>query len=743
MSETPVFEIQGVTQTNYIRSAVGELYQNGGWTPDPNSPVSAYSGNYIPQEITPYSTETHSSVTIDPLVSFDGNIPALLYTNELVLSNALPTSYFSNLNVFTVRGSFKSSYLDEYTYYDFNASLLQATPLASDAPSIYLEVPTTLKPCLDQVLGQIDFSQATSAYDKIIDIKLYLQANYVYDLNYTNAPQNVDPIQWFLLTEKRGVCANFNSAFAMLLREEGIPSRVVAGYSIDGSASDQIVRQKQAHEWAEVEFQNIGWVEFDATGHGALPSPQQVDTKTIITSVSPSAVKGGLFVTKGIVTDLSGNPASGLTVAVYLMKNKDDATGIMCGSSTTANDGTFSITTEIPATVSVGDYQVVAKTLGDDEYSGSQSDPTLTVNAQTLIRTESADQAVIDEPFSLTAQLTENFSGLPIANQPLLLTYTANGENNQISGVTNQSGYANLNFASIPDTSDNNIQYTISFVQSGFYLATSTNGELILAGSAQPHQSTPNQGKAGNSSLFIYEVASTAIVIGVTISILAALFYRKKRAPVQTLGTNKESALMDAIQSPPKNSGTSLSIVFPRIKSPFPDVWGVNEAFEVQFKLGKNSEPISGELEVQIGSEPAKRLTTNTDGIATIELNLPTKGSITLRAKHSQTKPSVSAQRNLRIVDYTEEIVAVFKEVYEFGKGSGLKISKDTSPREFQRRMLNAFNEQKNISLEEAVTMFEVADYSLYTLNRPDYERMFLSSISLKQQLSSNSRCDG
>ena len=56
----------------------------------------------------------------------------------------------------------------------------------------------------------------------------------------------------------------------MLARAAGIPARVVAGWVIDPSQDIQTVYSNQAHQWAEIALDGIGWVTFDPTRHEAL-----------------------------------------------------------------------------------------------------------------------------------------------------------------------------------------------------------------------------------------------------------------------------------------------------------------------------------------------------------------------------------------------------------------------------------------------------------------------------------------
>ena len=87
-----VFEIFGTTQTDYIRMAVGEIYQDRGWARNPSSPVAYYTGGNIDFSIQ-YSTKTQSSVNIRFADTWQGSIPTIVYSNKIDLAQLLPMYY--------------------------------------------------------------------------------------------------------------------------------------------------------------------------------------------------------------------------------------------------------------------------------------------------------------------------------------------------------------------------------------------------------------------------------------------------------------------------------------------------------------------------------------------------------------------------------------------------------------------------------------------------------------------------
>ncbi len=104
-------------------------------------------------------------------------------------------------------------------------------------------------------------------YEKALSIKLYLLENYEYTRTLDKASLN-SPLEDFLIEKKQGHCEYFATAMVILLREAGVPARIVNGF-VGGEWNPHgefyLVRESDAHSWAEVYFPSYGWVIFDAT----------------------------------------------------------------------------------------------------------------------------------------------------------------------------------------------------------------------------------------------------------------------------------------------------------------------------------------------------------------------------------------------------------------------------------------------------------------------------------------------
>jgi hypothetical protein len=87
-----------------------------------------------------------------------------------------------------------------------------------------------------------------------------------------------DAMDDFLLETRRGFCEHYSSAFVYLMRAAGIPARVVTGYQggdINPLGNYVIVRQSNAHAWAEVWFEDSGWTRVDPT---SAVSPDRIES---------------------------------------------------------------------------------------------------------------------------------------------------------------------------------------------------------------------------------------------------------------------------------------------------------------------------------------------------------------------------------------------------------------------------------------------------------------------------------
>ena len=86
-----------------------------------------------------------------------------------------------------------------------------------------------------------------------------------------------DTVDDFLFGTRAGFCEHYSSAFVVLMRAMGMPSRVVTGYQggeLNPVDNFWLIRQADAHAWAEVWLAGRGWVRVDPT---AAVAPERIE----------------------------------------------------------------------------------------------------------------------------------------------------------------------------------------------------------------------------------------------------------------------------------------------------------------------------------------------------------------------------------------------------------------------------------------------------------------------------------
>ncbi|MEI8346746.1 MAG: DUF3488 and transglutaminase-like domain-containing protein [Pseudomonadota bacterium] len=141
---------------------------------------------------------------------------------------------------------------------------------------MYLLTPYTPKGKLQDILKKLYSS----------DWKMFVENTLNYfreQMTYTYAPGEFGPnpadfVRQLFFENKKGLCGHFASAFALVMRWGGIPSRVVVGYQ-GGEYNDYgnywIVRQKNAHAWVEIYTPERKWERIDPT---YIISPDRINT---------------------------------------------------------------------------------------------------------------------------------------------------------------------------------------------------------------------------------------------------------------------------------------------------------------------------------------------------------------------------------------------------------------------------------------------------------------------------------
>ncbi|HZP97001.1 MAG TPA: transglutaminaseTgpA domain-containing protein [Candidatus Limnocylindria bacterium] len=131
----------------------------------------------------------------------------------------------------------------------------------------YLQIPSTLPQRVRELAHKVTAGQP-DPYDVAETIESYLRTTYHYAPRVKAPPPGRDPVDYFLFDLKEDFCEYFASSMTLMLREMGVPARVVEGYTtgtLDPVTGKYVVKELDAHAWVEAYFPAYGWIEFEPT----------------------------------------------------------------------------------------------------------------------------------------------------------------------------------------------------------------------------------------------------------------------------------------------------------------------------------------------------------------------------------------------------------------------------------------------------------------------------------------------
>lgn len=156
------------------------------------------------------------------------------------------------------------------------------------AQTQYTEVPKNMPELTDMVNTIKTYAEYKSALAQLTEediasrntarlrlgslVASQLRARAGYSLDPGSLPQGTDPIEYFLGENQKGYCVHFASAGVLILRQLGVPARYVSGFVVHtsqftqrGSSYVASVMDENAHAWAEIWLDNVGWVPVEMT----------------------------------------------------------------------------------------------------------------------------------------------------------------------------------------------------------------------------------------------------------------------------------------------------------------------------------------------------------------------------------------------------------------------------------------------------------------------------------------------
>jgi transglutaminase-like putative cysteine protease len=153
------------------------------------------------------------------------------------------------------------------------------TAYPAEVAQNFLQLPGNEPPIVAETAEQIQRTyDPETPYGTARAIERYLvyDGGFVYnlDVSYRRADKAIEE---FLGDGGEGFCTQFATSMALLLRESGIPSRVVYGATVGQKAGpdEYVVTGSNMHTWVEAYFPGVGWYPFDPTPGFSMPAAME------------------------------------------------------------------------------------------------------------------------------------------------------------------------------------------------------------------------------------------------------------------------------------------------------------------------------------------------------------------------------------------------------------------------------------------------------------------------------------
>jgi protein-glutamine gamma-glutamyltransferase len=222
-------------------------------------------GGYLPQALTYAGEAYHYRITLEP------SQQRWWFTLDTVDHSPAPYVYFNYDYELVAR----DPVTDTTSFDAVSHTVTRSTgPLSKLARQVETQWPKGRNPRSLQLAR--DIRARVSSDGAFVDavLKLLRTGGFVYSL--TPPLLDYDSVDDFLFNTRSGFCGHYASAFVTLMRGAGIPARVVTGY-LGGEWNPIgeyfIVRQSDAHSWAEVWLEGRGWTRIDPT---AVVEPERL-----------------------------------------------------------------------------------------------------------------------------------------------------------------------------------------------------------------------------------------------------------------------------------------------------------------------------------------------------------------------------------------------------------------------------------------------------------------------------------
>ncbi len=276
VGDTPIMDVYVERKLPYVywQTIIYDTYNDGGWKVADNDPVLQISDDGVLS--VPFSLSrqiiTQTVVNYMPNSSLLYAAPEVIGADRDMFVEASDDGNGNSLITATrsrrvLKQGDQYEMISRYSTADATSLRNATTDYPEWVTNTYLQMPDTITPETIQLADELTAGY-DNVFDKAIAVRDYLRVNIKYNDQIAAPPANMDPIHYVLFVKSEGYCNYYASAMAMMMRSQGIPTRIASGYAQGEYNEDNSfyrVRARNAHTWVEIYFPDYGWIQFEPT----------------------------------------------------------------------------------------------------------------------------------------------------------------------------------------------------------------------------------------------------------------------------------------------------------------------------------------------------------------------------------------------------------------------------------------------------------------------------------------------
>jgi hypothetical protein len=260
------------------------------------------------------------------------------------------------------------------------------------------------------------------------------------------------------------------------------------------------------------------------------------------------------------------------------------------------------------------------------------------------------------------------------------------------------------------------------------------SNENLFTFSANSEETTKYLAASASRQVSLLSLVIIAFVIALLLIVVGAVVFfvirrRRKHALLQPaiipiVNTETEQIVEPLVENQPDTS-PKINIVFPQIEPFLPDVWGENEPLQISIRvLDWQGQAIAGnKLKISPGNGESETRAVDLAGQLSISQTFTQKGIYQIKAETSpeELPLTLTSTREVRIVNYREEVVALFNSLTDWLRNQGITLPPNNTPRDIQYSLIKKIGHTIERPMEIAVACFEEANYSQHPIHRKHF----------------------